>query len=100
MAQQNIFLGSEANDGTGDSVRSAGQKINSNFTELYSVSNNLHPVSSSGDYNDLSNRPAIPTIPPNLVTSVDVTNIVKISQGDYDQLNPPIATTLYLIEQD
>jgi len=36
MAQQLINLGTTANDGTGDPIRVAGTKINSNFTELYS----------------------------------------------------------------
>lgn len=35
MAQQTINLGTVANDGTGDTVRVAGGKINDNFTELY-----------------------------------------------------------------
>ena len=35
MAQQSISLGTSANDGTGDTLRDAGQKINDNFTELY-----------------------------------------------------------------
>ena len=35
MARQNINIGSNANDGTGDDLRSAMQKINTNFTELY-----------------------------------------------------------------
>lgn len=35
MAQQNINLGTSANDGTGDSPRAGGGKINANFTELY-----------------------------------------------------------------
>jgi hypothetical protein len=37
MARQNINTGSAANDGTGDTLRSAGTKINANFTELYSL---------------------------------------------------------------
>lgn len=37
MAQQEINLGAAANDGTGDNLRAAGEKINSNFTELYGV---------------------------------------------------------------
>lgn len=36
MAQQTIGIGSTANDGTGDTLRSGGDKINDNFTELYS----------------------------------------------------------------
>lgn len=35
MSKQNISIGSAANDGTGDTLRAAGQKINGNFTELY-----------------------------------------------------------------
>lgn len=35
MAQQLIGLGSAANDGTGDKLRLAGDKINDNFEELY-----------------------------------------------------------------
>ena len=36
MAQQNINVGTVANDGTGDALRDAFVKVNSNFTELYS----------------------------------------------------------------
>lgn len=36
MAQQTLNLGTTANDGTGDTLRAAGLKINSNFTEVYS----------------------------------------------------------------
>lgn len=35
MAKQTINVGSSANDGTGDKIRIAFQKTNSNFTELY-----------------------------------------------------------------
>ena len=35
MAQQTINIGSSANDGTGDPLRTAFDKINDNFTELY-----------------------------------------------------------------
>ncbi len=35
MAQQNINIGSSANKGDGDPLRTAFTKINSNFTELY-----------------------------------------------------------------
>ncbi len=35
MAKQSINVGSQANDGTGDSLRSGAQKINSNFNEVY-----------------------------------------------------------------
>ena len=35
MTRQNIGIGSAANDGTGDTLRAAGTKINDNFAELY-----------------------------------------------------------------
>ena len=35
MAQQTINIGSSANDGTGDPLRTAFDKINDNFSELY-----------------------------------------------------------------
>lgn len=35
MAQQTIGIGAAPNDGTGDSLRVGGDKINDNFTELY-----------------------------------------------------------------
>ena len=37
MAQQTVNIGTAANDGTGDPVRTAGTKINANFTELYGL---------------------------------------------------------------
>lgn len=35
MTRQNIGIGTSANDGTGDTLRIAGEKINDNFIELY-----------------------------------------------------------------
>ena len=35
MAKQLLALGTTANDGTGDSLRAGGTKVNDNFTELY-----------------------------------------------------------------
>ena len=37
MAQQTLNLGASADDGTGDSLRVGGGKINANFTELYGL---------------------------------------------------------------
>ena len=44
MTRQNIGIGSAANDGNGDTLRTAGTKINANFREIYTFladSNNL-----------------------------------------------------------
>lgn len=86
MAKQVIDIGSAANDGTGDPVRSAWDKANQNFTELYNhigATNNPHGVTKSqislgnlvnslqvinaGNFksleaNTLGNRPAAGTI--------------------------------------
>ena len=35
MAYQSLGLGSSANDGTGDDLRTGGDKINDNFVEIY-----------------------------------------------------------------
>ena len=35
MAQQTLNIGSNANDGTGDTLRVAMDKVNDNFTEIY-----------------------------------------------------------------
>ena len=37
MAKQTVNLGSSANDGTGDPLRTAFDKINDNFDEIYLV---------------------------------------------------------------
>ena len=37
MARQTIGIGSTANDGTGDTLREAGTKINNNLGELYNI---------------------------------------------------------------
>lgn len=53
MAKQVINVGLAPNDGTGDPLRTAMQKIMLNFDELYSGQ-------FSGDYDDLANKPTIP----------------------------------------
>jgi len=37
MAKQEVNIGVEGNDGTGDSIRESFRKVNENFTELYAV---------------------------------------------------------------
>ena len=50
MTRQNINTGAAANDGTGDTLRSAGTKINSNFIELYNF------LGAEGDSSTLASR--------------------------------------------
>jgi hypothetical protein len=42
MTQQTINLGTYANDGTGDDLRTAFTKVNANFTDLYTTISNLN----------------------------------------------------------
>jgi hypothetical protein len=49
MAQQSINIGSSANDGTGDPLRTAFDKINDNFSELYGTSAFGQQITLSGN---------------------------------------------------
>jgi hypothetical protein len=68
MAQQIINIGAAPNDGTGDPIRVAFNKTNQNFTEVYGIipqdvsdlSDNSNLLF-SGDYDDLDNKPSIPS---------------------------------------
>jgi hypothetical protein len=40
MAKQTISIGTTANDGTGDPLRTAFTKANENFTEIYNITDN------------------------------------------------------------
>lgn len=51
MSQQVINIGTTPNDGTGDSLRTAFNKINNNFSELYSLSNSDQLVYTVGNTN-------------------------------------------------
>ena len=43
MAKQTIGIGTTANDGTGDPIRTGGDKINDNFTDLYNRTDGNSP---------------------------------------------------------
>jgi hypothetical protein len=49
MARQNINIGTNANDGTGDDLRTAMGKINTNFTELYAPTSVDSGITISGN---------------------------------------------------
>lgn len=52
MAQQVINVGTAANDGTGDPLRTCFQKSNSNFSELYSRYQTTVPTVGTGSVGD------------------------------------------------
>lgn len=49
MAKQSVNIGSVANDGTGDTLRAAYDKLNDNDTEIYSLLGNGTDLSITGD---------------------------------------------------
>ena len=54
MARQNINIGSSANDGTGDPLRTAFDKINDNFIELYGSDNDINTLDANLDVNNFA----------------------------------------------
>jgi hypothetical protein len=109
MAKQTINIGTTANDRTGDPLRTAFTKTNSNFTELYanvatlnsSVVTDVSDLTDtegllfSGDYRDLSNTPFIGTDVSDLT---DNSNLLTIKDhieltGTYQASNTIISFT-------
>ena len=54
MTRQNINIGSTANDGTGDPLRTAFDKINDNFVELYGSDNDINTLDANLNVNNFS----------------------------------------------
>ena len=72
MAKQTVNLGSSANDGTGDPLRTAFDKINDNFNELYSAG-------AAGTNIDITGNKITSTdTNGHLVLDTDGTGIVKV----------------------
>lgn len=79
MAKQSIELGTVENDGTGDTLRIGGDKINDNFDELYAKWNGSFAV--AADYN--------------IVTGTSVSQVANI-QAAVDALSAAGGGTLQL----
>lgn len=78
MAKQVINIGSAANDGTGDPIRTAWTKANANFTELYDSTANLF----DGKYSSLTGAPTIPSKLTDLGISDGANNSVLTTDGN------------------
>ena len=65
MAKQDVNIGVEGNDGTGDSIRESFKKVNENFTELYAV----FGVGGQINFTTLSDTPDVLT--PNTIAFVN-----------------------------
>jgi hypothetical protein len=56
MAKQTINIGSSANRGDGDPLRTAFRKVNENFTELYNTVDSLEVPSIPTDISQLTDN--------------------------------------------
>jgi hypothetical protein len=94
MAKQSISIGSAANDGTGDALRTAMDKVNDNFDELYSVSQSAQ----TDDYTLVladnlklvivtKGTACNLTIPPNASVAFPIGAMIIICQGGAGQLS-------------
>ena len=95
MTRQILDIGSNANDGSGDTLRAAMQKVNENFSELYSVTlenyitfsgNNIQSVRSNDDINLVPAGTGSVTM--NSLTidgNINITdNVIKTTQSNSD----------------
>ena len=92
MAKQTINLGSGDSRGDGESVRSAFDKCNDNFTELYTSVGSAF----DGAYSSLTGKP---TIPADVSDLTDTTNLLTHFDGAYSSLTgtPTIPTVPTLV---
>ena len=85
----------------------AEQNIQSNWAETNISSDAyiknkpiLSTVATSGSYNDLSNKPTIPSVPSNLVTGSSASYIIWTgTQTQYDAISTKDNNTLYFIKE-
>ena len=85
----------------------AEQNVQSNWNETNSSSDayilnkpTLSTVATSGSYNDLINKPTIPSVPSNLVTGSSVSYIIWVgTQSQYDAISTKDNNTLYFIKE-
>lgn len=78
MAQEVINIGAQADDGTGDTIRGAGIKINNNFTELYATS------SASSQIHFIGNNISTTLTNSDIALSGNGTGAVKVSDITID----------------
>ena len=86
----------------------AEQNVQSNWNETNSSSDayilnkpNLSTVATSGSYNDLTNKPTIPSVPSNIVTGSSNSYIIWTgTQSQYDSITSKDNNTLYFIKEE
>ena len=94
MARQIINIGTTANDGTGDPLRTAFDKINDNFVELYGADNDINTLDANLDVNNYVITTGVTnghiTITPNGTGNINLGSITingsAISSNDSTQI--------------
>jgi len=94
MARQAINIGSSANDGTGDPLRTAFDKINDNFVELYGSDNDLNTLDANLDVNNFAITTGVTngniTVTPNGTGNINLGSITingsQVSSNDSTQI--------------
>ena len=83
MARQNVDIGVQGNDGTGDSIREAFRKVNDNFRDLYAVFGQGDRIAST-DLDDFPSDYSYLTTPPpsTFSTTTSARTFVVNSTGD------------------
>jgi hypothetical protein len=95
MAKSLINLGSIPNDNTGDPLRSAGEKINNNFNEIYTTFGNGTTLNSSVGTAAYSNTSGIATVAQGLIGAPNITVGIVTATGFISAANTtPISITL------
>jgi hypothetical protein len=93
MTRQNISTGTTANDGTGDTLRSAGQKINENFVEIYRKLGGDSDVLSTGITLTNNNIVFEGTSADDFETVITVTNPTKDNTINFPDSSGEVVTT-------
>ena len=94
MARQVINIGSSANDGTGDPLRTAFDKINDNFAELYGGDNDINTLDANLNVNNFAITTGVTngniTITPNGTGNINLGSITingsQVSSNDSTQI--------------
>ena len=90
MAKQDIDIGVEGNDGTGDSIRESFRKVNENFSEIYAI----FGQGGSIDFTSLGDTPdaLIPNAIP--LTDDNATQIQLVTLASNSAIDPTATDTI------
>ena len=93
MAKQTINIGTAPNDDTGDDLRTGGDKINDNFDELYSLTENgkdddyILALTDNLKLVTVTKATACTlTVPPNSSVAFGIGSVITICQGGAGQV--------------